>query len=44
MSKVILSIAALIASLALAWTAYHGVVIQHNGILHVQHHGSIGHY
>jgi len=53
LAKLIASIAALITSPALAWMAYNGVVIQHGGVLRLQHHtdtlyimhdGSIGHY
>jgi hypothetical protein len=55
MSKVILSIAALITSLSLAWTAYNGVEIRHTGdlnsrvslhtdTLYLTHDGYIGHY
>ena len=55
MSKLLLSIAALIAALSLAWTAYNGVQIRHTGKVAFEHHtdtmymnlshdGSIGHY
>jgi hypothetical protein len=53
LSKLIASIAALITSLALAWVAYNGVVIQHGGLLQLMHHtdslyiahdGNISHY